>query len=267
MCNSARKWKPFHTVILLTNPSHIISSTQSLSLSLKPTSKIEVNPDISEVKQLRLYAEKLMQREHANPPFPEDSESFRTSYTLPYPYTVSTGRSLRDSSPEFDIETVENAAVQILFTLAEISKFATANPKQQFTGYVNVLITSLHIVSLQSRHMLLSSQCSNCAQPLFSNTLGTIKCRHCNQSMRLTRINPRILGPVIDETGQIETGKLVFSDRAWEQLLGRTVDQFMKDEVQSLRYMEQRLLFVRVSLGFGWCGGGEGRLCIWGVRM
>jgi hypothetical protein len=58
---------------------------------------------------------------------------------------------------------------------------------------------------------------------------------------------------VIDETGQIATGKLVFSTKAWEQLLGRTPEQFAQAEIELLRYLETRLLFLRYNLGFGWC--------------
>lgn len=68
--------------------------------------------------------------------------------------------------------------------------------------------------------------------------------------MNLQRIQ---IGPVIDETGQIASGKLIFSDAAWAQFLGRTPEQFIQDDIEVLRFMEQRLLFLRVSLGFGWC--------------
>lgn len=58
---------------------------------------------------------------------------------------------------------------------------------------------------------------------------------------------------MIDETGQIASGKLIFSSKAWEQLLGRSAHQLVKTDLEILRYLEQRLLFLRLTLGFGWC--------------
>jgi len=58
---------------------------------------------------------------------------------------------------------------------------------------------------------------------------------------------------VVDETGQIATGKLIFSPTAWEELLGRSAQQLAESDSETLQYLEQRLLFLRVHLGFGWC--------------
>lgn len=74
------------------------------------------------------------------------------------------------------------------------------------------------------------------------------------------------LGPVIDETGQVGSGKLILSDQAWENLLGRTSEQLIKTSVDVLRYLEQRLLFLRVTMGFAMVlDEGIGRLAIWCV--
>jgi hypothetical protein len=74
------------------------------------------------------------------------------------------------------------------------------------------------------------------------------------------------LGPVLDETGQIGSGKLILSDKAWEDLLGRTSEQLIKTSVDVLRYLEQRLLFLRVTMGFAMVlDEGIGRLAIWCV--
>lgn len=74
------------------------------------------------------------------------------------------------------------------------------------------------------------------------------------------------LGPIIDETGTISSGKLVLSDRAWEELLGRSVAQLVATDVEVLRYLEQRLMFLRVTMGFVWGAEDEiGRLAVWCV--
>jgi hypothetical protein len=72
-------------------------------------------------------------------------------------------------------------------------------------------------------------------------------------AIRIHQLIVAQIGPVIDETGQVATGKLIFSDTAWQQLLGRTPEQLVKSALDVLGYLENRLLFLRVSMGFGWC--------------
>jgi hypothetical protein len=75
------------------------------------------------------------------------------------------------------------------------------------------------------------------------------------------------LGPVIDETGQIGSGKLILSDGAWEDLLGRSAEQLVGTSVDVLRYLEQRLLMLRVTMGFALSLEDEiGRLAVWCVK-
>jgi hypothetical protein len=85
-------------------------------------------------------------------------------------------------------------------------------------------------------------------------------------------VNPNTtqLGPLIDETGQLSSGKVIFSDTAWQQLLGRSPAQLTEEPgsqnkfdggngngsgtlLDVLTFMEHRMRFLRVSLGFGWC--------------
>ena len=78
------------------------------------------------------------------------------------------------------------------------------------------------------------------------------------------------VGPLIDETGTMATGKLTFSPVAWEQLLGRTVEELINSSVEVLKYLEHRLLFLRVTLLVGWTAeesDGIGRLCVLSVMM
>jgi hypothetical protein len=53
------------------------------------------------------------------------------------------------------------------------------------------------------------------------------------------------------------------------QLLGRTAEQLVGSELDVMKYLGQRLLFLRLTMGFGfWLGGDDvGRLCVWGVKM
>lgn len=56
---------------------------------------------------------------------------------------------------------------------------------------------------------------------------------------------------LVDETGCIGAGNLVFSDDAWKQLLGCEVNEVIKSgtEVKSL---ERQLLFKRIVIMFYW---------------
>jgi len=75
----------------------------------------------------------------------------------------------------------------------------------------------------------------------------------------------------VDETAEIACGKLVWSDYAWEQLLGRTAAELSASSSELLRYLERRMMGLRVTLVVGWIGGdGEdmgGRLGVLSVMM
>jgi hypothetical protein len=189
---------------------------------------------------LRTFAQRMTRREHVNPPFPE---------------------------AVFDFEAMSESINQILYTYGDIDDFARAAPNDQFFGFLSVVITELNVMKLYRRNMLLCNEC--CGVPIFNNSV-TVKCKQCEKFVHLG-INPRVLGPMVDETGCSSTGKLLFSEKAWEELLGRTADELVKSSVEVLRYLEQRLLFLRVTLRFAWAAeegeGGMGRLCIWGVMM
>jgi hypothetical protein len=42
----------------------------------------------------------------------------------------------------------------------------------------------------------------------------------------------------------------MLSDNAWDQLLGRKAEQLVKTGLETLRYLEQRLVFLRATMGF-----------------
>ncbi|KAF2190203.1 hypothetical protein K469DRAFT_25482 [Zopfia rhizophila CBS 207.26] len=219
-CASASSWQPSHTVLLISTPGWRID--RKANLSLNANTRVDIDPNVSDAVWLRSFVQRLTKKEHVNPPYPEGV---------------------------FDTEAAETSPVRMLYNLADIDNFARANPREKCTGYISVLITDLNIVSLYQRNMLLCTEC--CGIPLYANSV-IAKCKQCEKPIPL-RINPRILGPIIDETGQINTGKLIFSATAWEQLLGRAPEQLVETDIEVLKYLEQRLLFLRVSLGFGWC--------------
>lgn len=113
--------------------------------------------------------------------------------------------------------------------------------------------------------MLLSGEC--CSLPIYANAL-TATCKGCEKSVSL-RLSPRILGQVIDETAALAGGKMLFSDQAWHDLLGRGAEYLLKMGYEEMKYLSDRLLFCRVTVLFGWTGDetvAGGRVCVLGVR-
>lgn len=129
------------------------------------------------------------------------------------------------------------------------------------------MITEINISKLHRRHQLCCNE--HCGHPLYSNNL-TAKCKNCEKEISL-EINPKLLGVLIDETGALAAGKRILNLEAWEGLLGRTKEELVTAGTEVLKYLEMRLLFLRITLRFAWVAeegeGGTGRLCIWGVSM
>lgn len=198
---------------------------------------VDVDPTIPDADWLRRWSIRQRSREAVNPPFPEGI---------------------------FDYQAVKAGPVRCLFTIAELDEFARAAPAETFQGYLSVLIIEVKLLECFKRNMLLCSECCNMAA--YANALST-KCKGCEKEIPL-RLNPRILGQVIDETAAISTGKLLFSDRAWKDLLGRDAADLLRLELEGMKYLSDRLLFCRVLLMFGWTGDESkagGRICVMGV--
>lgn len=70
----------------------------------------------------------------------------------------------------------------------------------------------------------------------------------------------------MDESGAITSGKLIWSDEAWEQLLGRNAEGLAGSSVRLLKYLENRLLFLKFAVMFGWSED-VGKLCILRVTI
>jgi hypothetical protein len=167
------------------------------------------------------------------------------------------------------------------------------SPSPLITGYISTILTQINLTELVRRKMLFSMPC--CDMPVYSNAIQG-RCGQCAQSVHL-RVNPDLVGGMADETGgfgigfssgsntRTSRGKTVpgknqhspflFSDLAWSQLLGRSPDslaEFCREDVSAklkrenanlLRYLEQRLQWMRVVLCVGWLGEVEGgRLAI-----
>ncbi|KAH8725923.1 hypothetical protein GQ44DRAFT_706728 [Phaeosphaeriaceae sp. PMI808] len=155
LCASASSIHPHTTIFLISNPGWRIDKTAKLSLNAN--SRLDIDPDMRDARHLRALAQRLTKKQHVNPAF-----------------------------PPFDLSAAENAAVRVLFSLAEVDDFARRNAREEIVGYLSVVITRLNIVTPFKRNMLMCNEC--CGIPVFANTLQA-KCAQCDKIVAL-RINP-----------------------------------------------------------------------------
>ncbi|KAF7511812.1 hypothetical protein GJ744_003543 [Endocarpon pusillum] len=276
--SSAILWKEHSTILLLSSPAKRLG----YNLTITARSLVEINPNVSEAEHLRRWSQ------HENCPINE-----------PFPVAL------------FDIEAIAHAPIRLQFTLASLDSFIRASPSQPHTGYLSVILTKLHLLSLWKRQQLFSMQC-RCGQPIYANVRSG-HCAACDTSEIKLRINANLVSEMTDETGAISStsfflpstsphpppnrskttqvpsmsrqhsrrpSKILWTDEAWTQLLGRSPEQLAKlvldtgdgsaqaqHNLNTLRYLEQRLMFMRVILLVGWTGDDEpgGRLAVLGV--
>ena len=209
-------------------------------LNITSSTIVDVDPRIPDADWLQRWALRIKSREAINPPFPPGI---------------------------FDLQTIESSPSRILFTLGELDDWAHRSPTRDFQGYLSVLLTDIKLVENWKRQMLFSGECSACNIYLYANATTAV-CKHCEKEVGL-RLNPRIVAQVMDETACIASGKLLFSDCAWRDLLGRTPEELLKLGYEEIKYISDRLLFSRVTMLFGWTGDESkagGRICVLGVR-
>ncbi|KAI4253008.1 MAG: hypothetical protein L6R42_007741, partial [Xanthoria sp. 1 TBL-2021] len=117
------------------------------------------------------------------------------------------------------------ADVRVLFTLAELDEYVRNNPSGLEPPPSDSVISQ--VVEMPAAVEYLSMPTP---QPPSASSVGTF----------------------IDETGAISSGKLIFSAEAWEQLLGRSTEELAKCNGPLLKYLENRILFLRLTILFGW---------------
>ena len=206
-------------------------------LSLTSSSVVDINPDIPDMEWLRRWSLRQQYREALNPAFPEGI---------------------------FDLEIIQSGPIRCLFSIAELDEFARIAPNENFQGYLSLMIVEIKLLECWKRGMLLCNDC--CGIPAYANAT-TALCKECGSTMHL-RLNPMILGQVVDETAVIAPGKLLLSDRAWADLLGRTPEDMLKLKYDDVKAISDRLLFCRIIVMFGWSGDESkagGRICVLGV--
>jgi hypothetical protein len=116
---------------------------------------------------------------------------------------------------------------------------------------------------------------TSCHLPLYA-AAPSATCNTCNTAHSLV-LNPAALGRLADETGCLSASKMVWSDRAYTELLfgtgkhqpdangvGQDWRSVVGMDVSALKEeVDEKLAYCRVTLVVGWQGeGGVGRVCV-----
>ncbi|KAK4645496.1 hypothetical protein QC761_201950 [Podospora bellae-mahoneyi] len=188
--SSAKSWVANQTILLITNPilKHSIRSNGLVELGIGSSSMVEVDPDFPDADWLRHMAAARTRKESVHIPFPVDI---------------------------WDVDAAIHGPGRTLYTLADIDEYVREVPEVVFTGKLNLLITGVSIVEQCRKRQLCCFECCNI--PLYSHNANAT-CKNCLKTHELS-LNPKIIGSLTDETGSVAAGKLIWSDRAWTELL------------------------------------------------
>jgi hypothetical protein len=250
LVSSVQEWETLKTTLLISSAKLLRDGR----ITTTERTQIEVNPKMTEAASLRRWVQQ------DNCPINEA-----------FPNTL------------FDADAVETSPLRLQFTLASLHSFIDAAPAQVYSGYLSVILAELRFVSLYKKQQIFSMEC--CRMPISGNNLKGI-CRQCRTERQL-RVNPDVVGEIADEMGAIYSGcepastlsgphgsqssrrysKLLWSDEAWTNLLGRTPEEFAEwlgqGQMEPLQALQDRLSYMRVIMMVGWTGEyGGGRLAI-----
>ncbi|KAK4449153.1 hypothetical protein QBC34DRAFT_463794 [Podospora aff. communis PSN243] len=264
---SAKTWIPGQTILLITNPRCRPADKKrpNPELSITLTSMVDVDPDFAEADWLRKMAANRTRKESVYIPFHEDL---------------------------WDAETAMDGPDRTSFTLADIDELARESPNRIFTGRLSLIILGVKIAEHCRKNQLCCTEC--CGVPLYANRPHAV-CKNC-LGERALALNPRIIGPLADETGCIAPGKLIWSQKAWTELFYGTgsymEEAFLVKMVEctvikmedngahdagcswrgltaldsnGIRSVEEKLQYSRITLVFGWSSE-VGRLSVLGVE-
>ncbi|TIA63010.1 hypothetical protein D6C77_02415 [Aureobasidium pullulans] len=212
-------WQPSHTALLISSPSLNVSHKNWLALA--SDTFVDADPCIPEAERLRGFAGRKVKREHINPTFPYE---------------------------EYALWSIIKPNERVLYSLADVDDRARENPGEIFEGYLSMMIMDLNMTTLRQQNMLMCNEC--CGIPIYANA-KVAKCKHCESQVSL-RVNPRLIGKLVDESGCITSGKLVLSDHAWTRLLGRSAQELIESSASTLKSVEHRMLHIRITLRFWW---------------
>ena len=234
---SAREWVASETILLITRPSFRESTSKYggkpiLGLTVKSMVDIDPSSEWPDAKWLRNWLKDLRKRD-----------------------------SVKQEVPEGIWDEQTQSEDQLLFTLKDIDDWVREDTKVPFSGWLTLIVLELNLNLMRKRNMLCVTEC--CGIAIYSNAT-TMLCPHCTRSLSLA-LNPNVVGILLDETGMIGQGKLVWREQAWVQLWGRDADELVQMKPKEIGWLESRLLGLRLNLRVGWTED-IGRLCVLEVR-
>ena len=234
---SAREWLASETILLITRPSFRESTSKyggKPILGVNARSLVDVNPsdEWPDAKWLRNWLKDLRKRD-----------------------------SVKQEVPELLWDQDLTKDTQALFLLKDVDEWVREDPKTPCSGWLSLIILSLNLSLMGKRNMLCVTEC--CGIAIYGNTT-VMACPHCAKPLSLA-LNPSVVGNLVDESGVVGQGKLIWSTMAWEQLWGRSVKELVQMKPKEVGRLESRLLGLRLNVRFGW-DEGVGRLCVLGVH-
>ncbi|KAF2137515.1 uncharacterized protein K452DRAFT_196077, partial [Aplosporella prunicola CBS 121167] len=247
--DSTSTWEPHKTILLLTEPvcSRVNNTNVTIQLKINNSTTIDIDPLLPDVRRLRSHAQHIQQIDSPAPPFPSnifDMPAIHAALAVS-PIGLDLSRSRVPALPPLP-----------LHSLADLHAVARAYPLRPSLAYASLLLPSPELTALHRRGALAIGICPRCSLTLRANALEA-SCLRCTapaipSSTASTavplRLNPRILGPLVDETGALEPGAPAVADEAWAQLLGRKVEEVVRMKGDELRALEERIAWVRVTV-------------------
>ncbi|KAG7134710.1 hypothetical protein HYQ45_007372 [Verticillium longisporum] len=181
--NSARAWTPNKTILLIVNPKRQnrrgSGGQVNIGIGIDNATLVDVEPRGPDADWLRRWAKDRLKKEAVCIAFPDNI---------------------------WNAEEAVNGPIRALFTVAEVDEFVRSDSQLEFTGKLSLIIVDMELTSLWQRKMLCCTEC--CGVPLYAN-ISMATCQNCRSPQHLS-FNPRIMGTLVDETGCIEKGKLMW---------------------------------------------------------
>ncbi|KAI1756414.1 hypothetical protein F4782DRAFT_550227 [Xylaria castorea] len=254
---SAKSWIPNQTILLLSQPwcreyTDRLGAVH-VEVGIGYSSLVDIGPNFPEARWLRAKIHEMAKKERVIVPFPADI---------------------------WDLQLAMYGPDRTLYTLAELEEqVRNQAPATNFTGKVSVVVLEMNLMNHWRKATTYCIEC--CGIPIYANRPTAI-CKNCD-SQRDLSLNPRVLGSFLDESRMIAGSKLIWNDTAWTQFLfgamnedipvvhgqENTIEKSWKGvaalDTNSLKDLEEQLLYSRVTLTFGWSFT-LGRLCILGAE-
>ncbi|CCU76318.1 hypothetical protein BGHDH14_bgh01342 [Blumeria hordei DH14] len=226
LSTSAVTWHAGKTILLITNPGFRTPNSQVAearrgSVEINRYTMIEIDPSVDEVVHLQQWAR-----------FKAQCDALTWNSAAEF----------------FDISLAEKTLKQQQLTMSELSLLNRIRADMNITvsGLLSVTLMRMELLSLHIKNKLI------CGNYSYSNSM-TASCNSCGKLIALEP-NARMMGLLLDETGCIHGGSLLWSPQAWETLFGQPLLKMTGWNVEACRLFEQRMCFRRIVLSVVWLG-------------